>query len=150
MSTYILTGKGDFVDIFSVEAEKEKKAYLEGAVELVLEGKVVLDKNLWDDVEFIWWGLVDMAVGFKGEGSMDFPDQPISVTLVRKERGWLKFEVKSLRGGVISASSVKEEEFFHLLKSEGMRTLSRLLVLNPANADSHDRALAKLAALGIP
>lgn len=148
ISTYLRTPRGRFIDVFSMEAERQPtKAYLEGAIELVLSGKAVLNQSLWDDVEFLWWGLVDMVVEFRktGEASMDFPDQPLTATLTRREREWLRFEVRNWQGELVTASSVQETALFALLKREGPKTLARLAELNPANAAFHERALAALS-----
>ncbi len=131
ISTYLRTPRGRFIDVFSMEAERQPtKAYLEGAIELVLSGKAVLNQSLWRKT---------------GEASMDFPDQPLTATLTRREREWLRFEVRNWQGELVTASSVQETALFALLKREGPKTLARLAELNPANAASHERALAALS-----
>ncbi|GLU47147.1 hypothetical protein [Nocardiopsis ansamitocini] len=150
LSTYLRTRHGEFVDIFSPEAHGEGRAYPEGAIELVLSGKAVLTTDLWDDIEFLWWYLVDMVAQFfaHGSGRMDFPDQPLTATLTRRRGDWLLFEVTAWRGReVITSSSVREKELVGLLATEGAKTLRRLTELNPANTVNNERALARLFAL---
>ncbi|EMD9437018.1 hypothetical protein LGM39_21950 [Burkholderia cepacia] len=79
--TYIKI-KDKFVDFQGFSGNINNCDYIEGAIELCVNGVVVLDKTMWDCVDQLWAYLVEgvMCIA-RGEGFKTyFPDQPIEMS----------------------------------------------------------------------
>lgn len=149
ISTYVRDRAGNFVDLFSAEAAEagaDERGYLDGAIEIRLGGKTVLGQEFWDEVEFLWWGLVDLVAGFseRGSASVDFPDQPLRIRLARRERQWLRMTVETWAGEVLAAGSACDTELLAAVRSAGNRVLPRFMEINDQNYHTHRRALERL------
>ncbi|WP_155634049.1 hypothetical protein [Burkholderia cepacia] len=127
--TYIKI-KGKFVDFNEFGGKIQDPNYIEGAIELSVDGVALLDKSMWDCVDQLWAYLTEGLVCVsRGKGFKTyFPDQPIEI----------KFDVHG--GSVVFSVTVYETvkvvvdrfefifemkrfaiEFFENLKSRGER-----------------------------
>lgn len=84
--------------------------YVQGAIRLVVDDVEVLSTDLWTDVNWLWPLVVDVLDGYRrtGEGSVLFPDQPITFALrtVPGPRGVL---VQVTNGADLRRAAVAEE-----------------------------------------
>ncbi|MGY6241222.1 hypothetical protein [Burkholderia ambifaria] len=122
--------KNKFVDFHTFDGKIKDPNYIEGAIELSVDGVVLLDRSMWDCVDQLWAYLTEGLVCVsRGEGFKTyFPDQPIEI----------KFDVRG--GSVVVSVTVHETvkvvvdrfefvsemkrfaiEFFECLKSKGER-----------------------------
>ncbi|WP_175822004.1 hypothetical protein [Burkholderia sp. BCC0419] len=76
-----LKSEGGFVDFHSFDGKIQDPDYIEGAIELSVDGVVLLDKSMWDCVNQLWAYLAEGLVCVsRGEGFKTyFPDQPIEI-----------------------------------------------------------------------
>lgn len=147
ISTFVLFDRKEgFVDIYYTKRQEKKRKFLEGAIVLEVNGRNVIDKSLWDDIEFIWYELVDMTVDFieHGKGKMEFPDQPISANIRKVKGGLVRLEVSAWDGKIISSSSALESDYLYALKNEGPKALRRLSEINISNIELNEQAIEKL------
>nr|WP_175799877.1 hypothetical protein [Burkholderia anthina] len=78
--TYIKVKK-KLVDFHSFDGKIQDPDYIEGAIELSVDGVVLLDRSMWDCVDQLWAYLTEglMCIS-RGEGfETYFPDQPIEI-----------------------------------------------------------------------
>lgn len=100
VETYLRDGGGAFTPVAEVVRYDGDQRHVPGAIELVVDGQPVLDRELWDDVDWLW-PLVVQAVddGLRtGVGERWFPDQPI---LVRVERSGAHRLLLTVTGGPV-------------------------------------------------
>ncbi|HHL4080092.1 hypothetical protein [Burkholderia sp. A2] len=78
--TYLKSEDG-LVDFHSFDGKIQDPDYIEGAIELSVDGVVLLDKSMWDCVDQLWAYLAEGLVCVsRGEGFKTyFPDQPIEI-----------------------------------------------------------------------
>lgn len=115
--TYIKI-KDKFVDFQGFSGNINNCDYIEGAIELCVNGVVVLDKTMWDCVDQLWAYLVEgvMCIA-RGEGFKTyFPDQPIEMS----------FGVQG--GDVVVAVTVHETVKVIVDRSEFVSEMRRLAV----------------------
>ncbi|WP_124862835.1 hypothetical protein [Burkholderia anthina] len=78
--TYLKVKK-KFVDFHEFDGKIQDPDYIEGAIELSIDGVVLFDKSMWDCVDQLWAylaeGLVSVSRGEEFETY--FPDQPIEI-----------------------------------------------------------------------
>ncbi|MCA8272687.1 hypothetical protein LGN17_09190 [Burkholderia sp. AU30280] len=115
--TYIKLKKG-FVDFHGFIGEINDSDYIEGAIELCVNGVVIIDKTMWDCVDQLWAYLAEGVVCIaKGDGFKTyFPDQPIEISF-------------GIQGGkVIVAVTVYETVKVVVDRSEFVSEMKRLAV----------------------
>jgi hypothetical protein len=68
------------------------------ACRVAVDGAVVLDKTLWDDIDRLWVYVGGMLVSLRkdAEASRYFPDRPIKLAFKRLVGGWV---LVTLQGG---------------------------------------------------
>ncbi|WP_175857546.1 hypothetical protein [Burkholderia anthina] len=78
--TYLKVKK-KFVDFHGFDGKIQDPDYIEGAIELSVDGVVLLDRSMWDCVDQLWAYLTEGLVCIsRGEGFKTyFPDQPIEI-----------------------------------------------------------------------
>lgn len=82
VQTHVKSGDA-FVLISTFDGDVPDPRYVEGAIELTINGKKLLGLDMWDHVDQLWSYLVDAASSLAAgeEAGTYLPDQPIRVTL---------------------------------------------------------------------
>ena len=80
VNTYIKIGD-DFINIFDFNGHIDKRDYIEGSIELLIYGKKLIDRSVWDYIVDLWCYLSEgLSVVYDGEEfKTTYPDQPIEV-----------------------------------------------------------------------
>jgi len=80
INSYIKIGD-DFINIFDFNGHINKRDYIEGSIELLIFGKKLIDRSVWDYIVDLWCYLSDgLSVVYDGgEFETTYPDQPIEV-----------------------------------------------------------------------
>lgn len=81
VKTYIKSKSG-FVEFNHYKEEFEDLDYIEGAIELTINGVVLLNKDMWDYIDQLWSYIADGIICIQSNKSFEtyFPDQPIKVS----------------------------------------------------------------------
>ncbi|OTA16233.1 hypothetical protein Xvie_02003 [Xenorhabdus vietnamensis] len=83
INSYIKIGD-EFIDIFQYEGGIDDIDYIDGALELTINGESLIDKSMWDNIDSLWnyfsHGL--LSVYENKEFKCHFPDQPIEVKFI--------------------------------------------------------------------
>ena len=53
VNTYIKIGD-DFINIFDFNGHIDKRDYIEGSIELIIYGKKLIDRSVWDYIVELW------------------------------------------------------------------------------------------------
>lgn len=79
VETYLRSEAGTFTRVAEVARHTGDDRHVPGAIELVVDGQPVLDRELWDDVDWLWPFVVQALDDCltSGVGERWFPDQPI-------------------------------------------------------------------------
>ena len=122
--------------------------YIEGAIELSIGGKLVLDKSMWDYVDQLWAYLVEGLVSVCRDGKFFtyFPDQPIKLSFWRDSAGKklaveVEFDSKSLK------TQTNFKEFATSMTNAANTFFTKLIDLVPANRKSYEAIIQKLLIL---
>ena len=94
VKTVLKHGQG-FIPIEQWQGKLTDADYVAGALIVTLDGTVILDESLWDDINWLWPlivnGLPDLLDG--KDVMTRFPDQPISFSVTHVDREWLRLQV---------------------------------------------------------
>jgi hypothetical protein len=143
IQTFLRNADGSFTPVEHCTEPPPDPDYIEGAIELVIDGVEIIGKSQWDYVDQLWSYVVSMAEKLEDDSRADtyFPDQPILLAL-QKERGRVLVSAK-VREGVRRASA-DEGELLDALRVAGRVFFGKLSELVPSNAASYRMDLAKL------
>jgi len=142
--TFLRTADGEFVLVEHCSEPPPDPDYIEGAMELAVDGVEIIGKSQWDYVDQLWSYVVSMVEKLKVDGRADtyFPDQPILLTLQR-ERGRVLVSANVREG--LRRASTDEDELFDALRDAATVFFGKLSELVPSNAASYRADLAKLS-----
>ncbi|WP_166882190.1 hypothetical protein [Massilia mucilaginosa] len=94
VKTVLKHGRG-FVPLEDWQGKVADSDYVAGALILSLDGNIILDESLCDDINWLWPlivnGLPDLLDGKDTETG--FPDQPITFSVKHVDREWLRLHV---------------------------------------------------------
>lgn len=80
VESYLKVGN-DFVPIAEFKGRVKDPEYVEGAIEVEIDGVKVLTLELWDDINWLWPYIANSLEELATEqtASTSFPDQPIEL-----------------------------------------------------------------------
>lgn len=119
--------------------------YVEGAIELVADGVLILSVAEWDYVDQLWSYISDMirSLSETAEAATYFPDQPIMLKFLRSSPGRLLVSCKI--GNEVRRANVGEREFLKALRVAGDAFFLKMATLLPENSESYNIARRSLA-----
>ena len=143
--TYLKTDD-QFIDIDEFQGELADDRYIVGAIELSIDGLVLIDKSFWDLIEQLWsYLLAGMTSILEGKPYRAyFPDHPVPFQLTPDlERRIV--EMSMMEGLERVAASAPLGAFVSEMAREARRFYERLHRLLPQNA--YRRQFAQLQAI---
>ena len=142
--TFLRSGDGVFQPVGECQVPPPDPDYIEGALEITIDGVEIIGKPEWDYVDQLWAYLATMVGQLRasGEATTYLPDQPIELSLTASD-GLVR--VASLVGGQVRAGLVDEVEFLATVRAEGRAAFTELTRLAAVNAASYRLSLADLA-----
>jgi hypothetical protein len=144
ITSYLRTADGRFTRIGDVSNAPPSPRYVEGAIELTIDGVPILDTVMWDYVDQLWAYISDMvlSLGERGEASTYFPDQPIKFSFHRqgKSRVLVTLEINDN----IRTASIEQGELVAALRIHGSAFFHKMIELLPGNRDGYADALKRL------
>ncbi|WP_345060934.1 hypothetical protein, partial [Streptomyces rameus] len=119
VTSYLRTKSGSFVDVAEAGSPAADPSYVEGAIDMAINGVRILDQELWDYVDELWAYIGDMVLKLtnEGEASTYFPDQPIRLSFKRLGGGLVL--VSLTYDDVKRTVSVGERELVDALRRSG-------------------------------
>ncbi|MFF9085980.1 hypothetical protein ACF1BE_06120 [Streptomyces sp. NPDC014991] len=144
ITSYLRTESGSFVDVAEAGTPPVDPSYVEGAIDMTINGVRILDREVWDYVDELWAYIGDMVLKLanEGEASTYFPDQPIRLSFKRLGGGLVL--VSLTYDDVKRTVSVGERELVNALRWSGTEFFTRMKELLPENALGYDDALTRL------
>jgi hypothetical protein len=145
VQTWLRSPDGEFVRVESCEWRPVDAQYVEGAIDLVVDGVSILSVAEWDYVDQLWSYIVNAISALReaGEASTYFPDQPIMLKLFRSSPG--RILVSCEIGTNIRRVNVSEIEFLKALKVAGTTFFVKMKKLLPENSEVYELARQLLA-----
>ncbi|SFN73028.1 hypothetical protein [Xenorhabdus japonica] len=143
INSYIKIGD-EFIDIFQYEGYVKNSDYIEGALELTINGKPLITKAMWDDINWLWGFFAEglLLVYENKEFSCYFPDQPIEVKFI---------PLKGHRRVCISVNchsevktSTEKNEFLIAMRDHAIQFFERLEYLKSATMGDRVQAMQYL------
>ncbi|MCJ8273110.1 MAG: hypothetical protein MJK04_27380 [Psychrosphaera sp.] len=130
VNTYLKTADNRFVPYKDFTGKLKDLDYIEGAMELELNGVLLIDVSMWDYIDELWayickgLGLVKRGMEF----STYFPDQPIKLDFIPLNNDMLKItiNVHAEKTVVVSLS-----EFVKVMTQEVAQFFEYLVKLHP-------------------
>jgi hypothetical protein len=151
IDTFLRGLDGTFTRVSDVIDAPPDLRYVEGAIELTIDGSVILDKDLWDDVNWLWAGIGNRIHDFKtqDEVSTYFPSQSIRLSFRRIGGGRMVISVEMAQGEGRSATA-QEDELIGCLREHCIRFFGEMERLQPGELNRYASVLRKLELLASP
>jgi hypothetical protein len=145
--TSFLRVSNDFVPVVEFTGKIADPDYIEGAIELRLDEKCLLDHNDWDYIDQLWAyfadGLVKVAAG--EEFSTYFPDQPIEV-LFQPDQEFEQVSIQ-VKSGITVQGSVQYGEFMEVMIRAGRTFFHRMAEIVPDSRDFYTDIEQRLSSI---
>jgi len=137
----------EFVPVEQWHGPLAEPDYVDGAIELVVDGVAILDQGVWDLVDFLWEGIVEALEALQARDAFDmpFPDQPLDLRFRRLPRGRLRLVLDL--PGVARAVECALEEFVAAVVPAAASFFGHLMRLGGAHGPTDQAVLARLAGL---
>lgn len=144
VTSYLRESDGQFTRVDAVASPPSNHRYVEGAVELKIDGIPIIDTVMWDYVDQLWAYIGDMVSSLReqGQASTYFPDQPIKLTF--RKQGGKRVLVTLEINGVTRKASADESELVASLRKNGSAFFRKMTELIPENRDGYADALKRL------
>jgi hypothetical protein len=145
--SYLREGEGNQATYIAIEKASRRPKdpdYIEGAIELRINGIIILDQQLWDYVDQLWAYIArmvhDIEAG-KTEAKTRFPDQPIELRFVRQGG---TVTVTCTVNQEVRTAEVSTAELLSTLKQAGHTFFAKLIALAPAEKSRYQEAMRQL------
>ena len=141
--TFLRSSEGTFQQVDACEAPPADPYYIEGAVELNIDGVEIIGRPEWDYVDQLWAYIANMmhALRTQDKASTYFPDQPILLTFERRGN---RVVVSAEAGESTRRASADESELFAAVRTAGREFFEKMSDLVPSNPGGYQISLAKL------
>jgi hypothetical protein len=146
VATYLRTPNETFEPVETSTASPADPDYIEGAIELVVDGTTVIGTEEWDYVDQLWAYVADMVEDLRaGEDLAEtyFPDQPIRLAFERTDGEVL---ITAELDEEVRHALVPEQELITALDAAARRFFEKMTHLAGANATSYKEILASIGA----
>lgn len=161
IDTYLRDPDGDLVRIDDYAGRLPSVDYIEGALELTVDGNVIIDTSCWDYIDELWAyisNMIELLDSGQDSASTYFPDQPVEFSLTRQGRSRILVRLsapeqpeRNIRGIKIPASpeikrvaSADEKELIGSLRENGARFFRKMIALVP-DGPGYDAPLKRLS-----
>jgi hypothetical protein len=144
VKSYLRGSGGQFTEVDAVDSPPPNHRYVEGAVELTIDGIPIIDMGMWDYVDQLWAYIGDMILSLQEQGlaSTYFPDQPIKLMFRKHGRGRVLVTLDI--NGTTRTASADEGELVSSLREHGSAFFGKMIELLPENRDGYANALERL------
>lgn len=148
VESYIKVGD-DFVPLGEFVGHIPDPMYIEGAIELEVNGAKIMTRELWDDVNWLWSYIANgvKELSERHYWETHFPDQPIKLSLTAdKSKQFVKIEITIPKREQIKASA-NYYEFVTALCEAGRDFCHRMTEIVPNHSSEFSRDKQKFEAM---
>lgn len=143
VNSFLRLPGGDFIRAESCDVLPSDPDYVEGAIEIIANGREIVGKLEWDYVDQLWAYISTMVKTLQESTRVDtyYPDQPINLSFERKGS---RVIIESRDDERHRTADVSASEFFQVFRESGEKFFDHLSNLNPGLAATYSIARAKL------
>ncbi|MCC9308646.1 hypothetical protein LN042_16415 [Kitasatospora sp. RB6PN24] len=138
----LLRGRdGRLIELDGIDDPRHDPDYMEGAIELSIDGVAILSGNDWDYIDELWayiGGMLEKLDNGEPSAATYFPDQPLLLEMRRVSEGRLAVSCK--HGKSVRAATVSEQELLGALRDSGREFFEAMARAFPVNAESYSVA----------
>lgn len=128
----VLKKGNKFVSIEQWTGKVDDPEYIEGALIVTLNGKIILDESLWDDINYFWPyianGFIDILEG--KDFQTGFPDQPITFSVKHISKTWLQLHIFAEDKEFVNVK-IRKEEYLSEMTRAAKDFFIRLYEISP-------------------
>ncbi|EYU13172.1 hypothetical protein [Photorhabdus aegyptia] len=142
INTYIKT-KDEYIDIFQYDGKIKNVDYIDGALELTINGKNLIDKTMYDYIDDLWSYLSEgLSLLYDNkEFKCYFPDQPIEVRFIPSKGDRV---VVSVNCHSETKTSIDRKEFLISMRDHAIKFFEKLEELSPRTVGTRKAAMQYL------
>ncbi|GAA3022739.1 hypothetical protein [Streptomyces glomeratus] len=142
VETFLKDSNGEFQPVETCRTQPRDLDYIEGAIQLSIDGLPIIGLEEWDYVDQLWCYVADMVTQFGTTGFAEtyFPDQPIKLSF---QSSGSRVLVTAETGNEVRRASAPSAEFLESVRTAGTRFFEKMSELAPAN--SYAEAIQQLA-----
>lgn len=147
VESYLLVDK-QFIPVESFTGRVPDPHYIEGAIQLEINGVMVLTLELYDYVDQLWSYVANGLIKLTTQQSWKtyFPDQPIELSFRTDERRQrVTVEATPSKGRVTASASY--DEFMTVMSEAGQQFFRRMIELVPENRTANELVLRDLQSI---
>lgn len=147
VTSYLRKSPDQFVDVLLASEFGGDSDYIEGAIDLRINGVVVVDMSMWDYVDQLWSYIITMMLELRTaqEAKTYFPDQPVELKFSRV--GGRRVLVSCDPGDGRRAAAVELVDFVQEMSNSAMNFFQALSKLIPENSVAYALQLARIEEL---
>lgn len=120
--------------------------YLEGALELTINGSPLISPVMWDYVDELWAYIITTLQKLVRDGSSHtyFPDQPIKLDMKKTSPGMVKISISSRSGKFNNSTQAQEDQLVLQLLNEGERFFLKMQELEPEDQNQYESEIEQI------
>jgi hypothetical protein len=147
VESYIKTGER-FVPIREFQGIIVDPDYIEGAIEVRINGVDLITQEMWDYVDQLWEYLIDLVTQAVAgqEASVFFPDQPIEVKACLSWGGD-GIDIEVIQRHKRHRTTVDLAAFLGVFCQAGKSFFEKMREVNPEHKEANESVLRKIDAL---
>ena len=119
--------------------------YLEGALDLTVNGVHLITPSMWDYVDQMWAYIFNVLEELTTHESAHvyFPDQPIRLEMEKTIPGMIKISISSRSGKFNNSVQVNEGRFARKILDEGEKFFLHMQKIDPENRNRHEEEVER-------
>lgn len=143
VNSFLRTSNGEFVQVETCTDHPTDPDYVEGAIEIVVDGVEIVGRREWDYIDQLWSYIADMVEALRSHGTAStyYPDQPIRLEFKREGS---RVVVASQDGEWVRRGSVDYVEFDRIIRTAGRAFFERMAELVPSKMKAYATAQSRL------
>lgn len=145
--SFLQNGEGDFIPVEDWAGPIDDEDYIEGAIELSIGGRQLMDTSMFDYVDQLWAYIAEMLVQLETESVVrtHFPDQPIEFSIERTPPRGVIVSLDTGTRGSRSSAWADEEAFTTALREAGTSFFTHMQRIVPSRTELYGAEIEKLS-----
>ena len=120
--------------------------YLEGALELTVNGVPLISPVMWDYIDELWAYIITTLRELVSDGSSYtyFTDQPIKLEMEKTSSGMVKVSISSRSGKFNNSTQISEDRLVLPLLDEGEQFFLKMQELEPEGQNHYEGEIKRI------
>ncbi|TQN32825.1 hypothetical protein FHX37_2809 [Haloactinospora alba] len=149
VESFVKSSEGEFVavtDPFAKLISRDDGNCVDGAIELTVHGKSIMDTSMWDCVDTLWSYILNMLEDLRewDRAKAGFPDQPLELHVERVGGNNVLVCSGCCGNPPARSARVNERRFLEVMKKEAFIFFTAMEEVNLA----YDREVQRLSGMG--